>query len=73
MSNYISNRLTDKDDKVISTIIIQNEETNKSDEITFRGTKEDFSEKVINTLQTYTKEGKMKIPEQKGVNINVLS
>ena len=71
--NYIDKKLTSKEDKVIINIIIQNEESNKSNEISFRGTKDDFNQRIVSTLQTYSKVGKMKIPEQKGERINVLS
>jgi hypothetical protein len=72
-SNYIHEKLKSNDDKVRVNIIIENEETKKNQEIAFRGTKNDFDKKVINALQTYSKEGKFRIPEQKGIKIDVLS
>jgi len=73
LSNYIYEKLKDSDDKARVNIIIENEETGKSHEIAFKGTKNDFDKNVINVLRTYSKEGKIIIPEQKGMNINVLS
>lgn len=72
-SNYIHEKLKNNDDKVSVNIIIENEEAKKNHEISFRGTKIDFDRKVINTLRTYSKEGKIKMQEQKGIKINVLS
>jgi len=73
LSDYIYENLKNSDDKVSVNIIIENDETGKSHEITFRGTKADFDKNVKNALQTYSKDGKINIPELKGININVLS
>jgi len=69
---FITEKLTNNDDKVILKIIIENNETNSSEEIEFRGTKKDFKEKIIKTLNTYTKDGKTIVPGQNGTKINVL-
>jgi hypothetical protein len=73
ISNYIHEKLRNSDDKINVNIIIEDKETEKNHEIAFRGTKIDFERKVINALQTYSKEGKINLPEQKGIKIDVLS
>jgi hypothetical protein len=73
IANYLFKILTNKDDKINTNIIIQNSNTNKSDEITFRGTKKDFDEKVLNSLLTYSKHGKFIKSDKKGGNVDVLS
>jgi hypothetical protein len=73
ISSFIYKKLTEKNDKVNVDIIVQNEKSKESHEIIFRGTREDFEEKVVKTLLTYTKDGKIRMSEQVGENINVLS
>jgi len=72
LNNFILKKLTNNDDKVIVNIIVQNTTTNKSEKIEFRGTKQDFKDKVINALQLYSKEGKLLLPNESGTKIDVL-
>jgi hypothetical protein len=72
ISNYVYDKLK-SDDNICVNIIVTNDKTNKSQEISFRGTRDDFKEKVVKTLQTYSREGKFTMLDQKGIKIDVLS
>jgi len=73
ISNFIYDKLNEKDDKIAINIIINNNITQQSHEISFKGTKTEFDEKVIKTLHTYSKNGAIILHEQKGTKIDVLS
>ena len=72
LSGFISNKLADKDNKITINIIVQNTITNESTKYSFSGTNNDFNEKVIKTLSTYNKNGKINKIEQSGETIDVL-
>ena len=72
LNKFLLKKLLNNDDKVIINIIVQNTNTNKSEMIEFRGTKQDFEKKVINALQLYSKEGKLILPKESGRKIDVL-
>jgi hypothetical protein len=73
ISDFIKSKLADKNDKITINIIINNIYQNNSSEIYFKGTREDFENKVIKTLSTYDEGGNMQLSNNSGNIVDVLS
>jgi hypothetical protein len=73
LSNYLSSKLIHNDDKITINIIINNVSNNNSAEISFRGTRIEFDNKVLKPLSSYNKYGRKELTKELGGIVNVLS
>jgi hypothetical protein len=73
ISDFIRRKLTHDSDEITVNIIINNISQNNSTNIHFKGTRDEFENKVLRTLSIYNKNGQIQLPNTDGTTVDVLS